>query len=142
MARTNTQPRVEVDSLTAEVMEYQSVKSQVDELSARQKQLRDSIMEVIEILGDPDEDGHIWLELDHEVNGTTRLQRRRRVTTVFNDERAQDILEKEGLLERCTEMVRVVDEDAVMAALYEGLLTDEQVDAMADHKVVWALHLK
>lgn len=142
MARTNTKARTEVDSLTAEVMEYQSVKSQVDTLSSRQKELRDSLMEVIEILGEPDSDGHVWLDLDQDVNGITRLQRRRRVTTTINEERAMEILEAAGLLDRCTKMVPAIDEDAVMAAHWEGLLTEEQIDQMADVKTVWALHLK
>jgi len=35
--------------------------------------------------------------------------------------------------------VIVVDEDALMAALYEGVLTEAEIDEMYPQSVVWAL---
>lgn len=143
MARTNTQAREQVDSLTAEIMEYQSIKAQVEELEKRKKQLRDSLIETVEILGETDpENGNINLALDQEINGTTSLQSRRRVKSDINTDRALDILTDAGLLEECSRWERVVDEDAVVAAEYEGRLTEEQLFEMWDTQVTWALHLK
>jgi len=54
---------------------------------------------------------------------------------------AEDLIEKKGLTDRLYKTVRIVDEDELMAALYEGLLTEEEVDEMFPAKVVWALML-
>jgi predicted RNA-binding protein associated with RNAse of E/G family len=47
-----------------------------------------------------------------------------------------------GLEDSLYKTIRVVDEDALMAALYEEVLTEEEVDEMYPPKVVWALVLK
>ena len=36
-------------------------------------------------------------------------------------------------------MVRVIDEDALMAAHYDGDITEEEIDEMFPVTVVWAL---
>lgn len=131
-----------VDDLTIEIAEYARVKAQVDELSKRQKELRDSLLDAVERLGEEDDQGHIWLEIGDETSGVRAIQRQRRVTPSLNQERAQILLDDLGLTERCTTLVRVVDEDALMAAKWDGLITDEQLDSIIDTKVVWALHLK
>lgn len=130
------------DVLSMEVAEYARIKEEVDALTKRQKELRDSLLSSIEALGEEDDQGHVWLELPNEIGGVRSLQRQRRVTQSLNQERAQDILEALGLTEKCTELVRVVDEDAVMAAKWDGAISEDQIDDMFDVKVVWALHLK
>ena len=138
-AKKRVQP---VDDLTIEVAEYAHIKEQVDTLSKRQKELRDRLLEVVENLGETDDQGHLWMDLPQEISGVRMLQRQRRVTQSINQERAQELLEELGLLDRCTTMVRIVDEDALMAAKWDGEISEEQIDSMIDTKVVWALHLK
>ena len=38
--------------------------------------------------------------------------------------------------------IRVVDEDALMAALYNDELTEDEIDRMYPQKITWALVLK
>lgn len=135
----NRQP---VDQLTAEVMEYQAIKDQVDDLEKRKKSLRDSLMETVKIVGEPDDKGHLWMELGEEVNGVRAVLAERRVSQSLNEERAQEILAERGLLDECTKMVRVVDHDEVMARLYDEQLSEADVDEMFDSTVTWALRLK
>lgn len=130
------------DLLSMEVAEYARIKEEVDALSKRQKELRDSLLESIDMLGEPDAQGHVWLELPAEVGGVRSLQRQRRATPTLNQERAQVLLDDLGLTDECTKLVRVVDEDALMAAKWDGKITEEQLDGVIDVKVVWALHLK
>lgn len=143
MARVAAPREVDpVDDLTMEIAEYARLKEQVDELSKRQKQLRDSLLEAIENLGEADDQGHLWLELPKEIGGVRTLQRQRRVTQSLNQERALDLLSSLGLTDECTTLVRVVDEDSLMAAKWDGKITEDQMDSMIDTKIVWALHLK
>lgn len=144
MARiaNSTRERQPLDDLSAEVLEYSSVKGQVDDLEKRKRTLRDSIIETVKIVGEPDDKGHLWLELDAEVGGISALQAERRVSQTLNEERAQEILAERGLLERCTKTVTVIDHDAVMAALYDDSLAEADIDEMFDNKITWALKVK
>jgi aminoglycoside phosphotransferase family enzyme len=52
---------------------------------------------------------------------------------------AEGIIEQTGLVDTVYKMVRVIDEDALMAQYYEGKLTEEQIDEMFPTTIVWAL---
>lgn len=144
MARVSTKGRSSqpMDDLSREVLEYQSLKQQIDDLDKRAKVLRDSLMESAKILGEPDDKGHVWMELEAEVNGVQAVLAERRVSQSLNEERALAVLEGRGLTERCTEMVLSINQDEVMACRYEDLLTDDDLFEMFDNKVTWALRLK
>ena len=100
---------------------------------------RTTLMGAITELGDEDDKGHVTLELSHQVGGYVALQRQRRVSVSKDEEVIEEILEAKGLKDRCVKMVPQVDEDAVMACLYEGLLTEEDIYAMFPEKVTFAL---
>lgn len=144
MARTSTVKRETspVDQMTLEVAEYKALRDQVDALEKRKRALRDSLMETIKTVGEADPEGNLWLDLDAETAGVSRLQAERRVQRSINEERGLALLDERDLLDRCTVEVRVIDEDALLAARYEDLLTEEDLDSMVDEKVVWALKLK
>lgn len=131
-----------MDQVSAEVLEYQVLKDQIEDLEKRKKVLRDSLMETVQEVGESDDQGHLWLDLDTEVNGVGSVQAERRVSQTLNEDRALALIEKRGLTETCTKLVRVVDEDAVLAAKFEDHFTEEDIDSMFDFKVVWALKLK
>lgn len=144
MARvaTTTREAQPFDSLQAQVKEYKYLKDQIDSLSKRQKEIRDDLMVAVENAGYEDDKGHYWLEFDDEIDGVGALQRMRRVSNPLDEEAAQEILTSLGLWEECTEEVRVVDQDAVMAALWNEKLTPADIDCIYPPKVTWALVLK
>ena len=78
------------------------------------------------------------MQLDEEVDGYRALQRQRRVSQKLDPEAAETLLKAKGLDARCYQLLPVLDEDAVMSCLYEGLLTEEEVDAMFPKSIVWA----
>ena len=144
MARVSNNARsiTPVDSLAAEVAEYQVIKGQVDELEKRKKTLRDSLMEAVKTAGEPDDKGHLWFDLGDEINGVQHILAERRVTQSLTEERAQEILDSKGLLDRCTKTILVVDHDEVMACLYKEEISEADVDSMFTSTVTWALRLK
>jgi len=131
-----------MDQLTAEILEYQSLRDDIEGLEKRKKVLRDSLLDTVQNAGERDEKGHLWLALDSDVNGVSSVQAERRVTQTLNEERAQEILEGLGLSAECTKTITVVDEDAVWAARWDDKLSDSDIEAMFDTKVVTALKLK
>jgi len=129
------------DTVTAQALEYQYLKGQIDILSKRQKDIRDELMVAVESDGFSDDQGHWWLELTG-VDGDFSIQRQRRVSRSLDTDAAEDILTKAGVLEDCYKTVRVIDEDAVMQALYAETLTEADIDAIYPTKVTWALVVK
>lgn len=131
-----------MDDLTVKIRSYKSLKDQIDTLSKEQKALRDALMEAVQADGYTDENGSLWIELDNEIDGVAALKRERRAKRELDEQAAEEILTALGLEDICYKTVRVVDEDAVYAALYADKLTDADIDTMFPEKITWALVLK
>ena len=50
-----------------------------------------------------------------------------------------ELLKEKGLEDRCVKMVPQIDQDAIYAALYEGLLSEDDIYAMFPPRVTYAL---
>jgi hypothetical protein len=127
------------ESLEAQAREYFKVKASMDILESRSKELRESLFGFMEQGGYEDEKGNIQLDFPAPIDGFVRLEKQRRVTRKLNELVADEIIEEAGLADEVYEMKRVINEDALMAAFYEGKITEEQLDEMFPPNVVWAL---
>jgi hypothetical protein len=130
--------RVETNSLMAQVREFIGFKKRIDDLTKQQSVIKAELMEVVEQEGIEDDKGHFWLELPEEVEGYVSLQRQRRATQKINPEVALHLLKARGLADRCIKTIEVVDEDEIMACLYEDLLSEKDMDDMLTRTVTWA----
>jgi hypothetical protein len=140
MARVSeTEPRMEQDELIAQAKEYAYTKKQMEQLEKRQKELREKLFVQIEERGEQDDKGNLILELPDELDEYVALTKQRRVTRKIDEDVAFDIIDEKGLREKLVKIVEVIDEDALMAALYSDELTEEEIDEMYPQTVVWAL---
>jgi len=128
----------EGNPITSKVRKYVSLKSRIDDLGKEQSLLKAELSDLVDNEGTPDEKGHIWYSLPEEVDGYQSLQRQRRVTQKLDEDEANKVLGTKGLHERCYKMVPVLDESEVMACLYEGLLTEEEIDSMFPKSISYA----
>ena len=128
--------------LIARTKKYAFLKSQLDYLEKEQKALREELFAVLDGEGEVDDKGNVMIQLPQEVDGFNSIIKQRRVTRKVDELRAEEIIAAHGLEDTLYKTVRMVDEDALMAALYEEVLTEEEVDEMYPPKVVWALVLK
>ena len=144
MARvSNSEPRMADDNdLVTRVKKYAFLKAQLDYLEKEQKELRPQLFENIELEGEEDDKGNVVLELPHEVEGFRSVIKQRRVSRKIDETRAEEIITEKGMEDTLYKTIRVVDEDALMAALYNDELTEEQIDEMYPQSVTWALVLK
>lgn len=117
---------------------FVSLKSRIDSLSKEQNKIKEELTEYVMENGQEDDRGHIRVDLPEEVDGYTAIQRQRRVSQGLDMDAAILILTKKGLAERCIKSIPTVAEDEVMAALYEGKLTEQDIDAMFPKKITWA----
>ena len=125
-------------TVTGRFEEYSRIKSLVDEFSERQKELRDELMRDLDEVGAEDDKGHFWFYLDRPVNEYVAIQKQRKVTRKLNESFAENLISSRGLVDKCYKMVPGLDEQAIMAAHYEGLLSEEDIDAMFPMSVSYA----
>jgi len=127
------------ESLEAQVREYGKIKTSMEILETRSKELRTKLFEYLDTEGEEDDKGNVQLELPASIDGITRLEKQRRATRKLDEMTAETIIDQTGLAEEVYEMKRVINEDALMAAYYEGKITEEQLDEMFPTSIIWAL---
>lgn len=119
------------------LQQYLSLKEQIDLLSERQSELKKRLNEATEAYGEVDSKGHIVFEF-----GDARLVKQRKVSNPINEEVALQILTEKDLLDECAPKVRKFDQDAIMAAVYKELLTENDIDQMFPPKISYAFIIK
>jgi len=133
---------VDENDLLARTKKYAFLKAQLDFLEKEQKALRAQLFETLDTDGVEDDKGNIIIELPEDVDGISSIVKQRRVARKIDEEKAAEIITAKGLQDSLYKTVVVVDEDALMAALYEDVLTEAEVDEMYPPSVTWALVLK
>lgn len=137
---SKAEPRMtKEDDLATQAREYALAKKQIESLEKRQKELREKLFAHIEENGEQDDKGNLILELPDDIDDFVAITKQRRVTRKIDEDVAFDIIDQKGLREKLVKIVEVVDEDALMAALYNDELTEEEIDEMYPQSVVWAL---
>lgn len=107
--------------------------------AAEEDRDKKELLAAIEAAGQPTDEGHRRIALTEEyvyVNPkgveetVTAILRQRRVSQVLDEEATMALLKKKKLLESCTRTITVLDEDAVLAANYEGKISDAELSAL------------
>ncbi len=144
MARVKgEEPRfADENDLISRTKKYAFLKAQLDYLEKEQKELRALLFENLDEVGQEDDKGNIIIELPEEVEGYSSVVKQRRVSRKIDEALAEDVITRHGLEDTLYKTIRVVDEDALMAALYEDVLTEEEIDEMYPQSITWALVLK
>lgn len=133
-------PRFEnPDDLESQVREYTKLKASIEFMESRQKELREKLFAAFEAEGFEDDKGNLQLPLENEVEGIVRLEKQRRVSRKLNEPKADEILTELGIKDDIFVLKPVLEEDALMAAFYDGKITEEQLDEMYPSTVTWAL---
>lgn len=120
--------------------EYVHLKKNIDDLTARQNVIKKELSEFVDNNGLEDDKGHKWYDMP-EYGGYVGMQRQRRVSQALDEGAAHDLLRDKDLSARCYELRPVLDEEAVMECLSEGLLNEDDVDTMFPKKVTSAFIL-
>jgi uncharacterized protein YebE (UPF0316 family) len=139
MARVKATEAREEDPLIKDAREYSFLKQQIDFLEKQQKEVRERLFATLDEVGELDDKGNVIVELPEEVNGFGAVVKQRRVSRKIDELVADEIITEKGMEEQLYKTIRVVDEDALMAALYNDELTEAEIDLMYPQKIVWAL---
>ena len=125
----------QVESLTSE---FALLKKQSEALDTRMNEIKKSLGEYVELMGEKDTSGHFRLEFENPVGGYKALVRQRRVKRTLDEEAAESILTNAGLKNECYVLVPTLDEQAVFNALNRGLITDSDIEKIYPSKVSYA----
>ena len=128
-----------MDNLVTLVRQYKELKEQATLVSAREKKLKEELAQLLKANGTADTKGSLSLDVDDELSGVSKVIYQKRVSKNLALETAEDLLESKGILERCILMVPTLDEEEIMKAYYEDLLTEQDIDTMFTETVTWAL---
>jgi hypothetical protein len=130
---------IDKDDTLSQAQQYVFYKKQVDYFQQQMKDLREGMFSTIEEKGEKDDKGNIIFEFPQEIEGFASMTKQRRVSRKIDEDVAFEIIDERGLRDKLIKTVEVVDEDALMAALYSDELTEEEIDEMYPQTVVWAL---
>jgi len=135
-------PDPSLEEIRKEVQQYVFLKEEVTAIEARVGTLRKRILAAVEEIGETNEKGSLVLPINDHVSNTANVIKQRRVSKAFDEDKADNLLKEKGLFDSVTKTITVLDQDAVMAAYYDGKLTDEDIESMFPEKVSWALVLE
>jgi hypothetical protein len=123
--------------LKRNVRQYLALKGELEVLTTRQLEIKKRLIEVVE--EEPANDnGHRLLSVEDDIVGGVTLTRQKKVSKNLDMDVAEEILTKKGIKDTCIKMMPVLDEAAIMAAFYDGYLTEEDIDTMFPAKVTYA----
>lgn len=152
-AKRTIKRRAQSDDLAEQVTYYLQNRSLQERASREEGKTKAQLMEILSESGELQEGGHRVIHLDNPLPFTSYkkaepeekkisgIQRKRRVTTSLNEERVMKLLARLKLTEECTTTVTVVDEDAVLAANYNGKISDVQLAGCYDESENFAFYL-
>lgn len=126
------------NELLGKFSEFIHLKKQVEDLTRLRDDLKTELAQIVEAEGEEDDKGHVWLELPEPVEGYIAMQRQKRISQKLDEQAAEELLREKKLYDRCYQMMPVLVEDEVMACLYEGLLSEEEIDTMFPKNITWA----
>jgi hypothetical protein len=129
--------RQHFEQLAREMVLTQEQKKRV---AKRESELKPTLMKMLERHGLPygEEGQHQTVEFAKPIRGIARFVRQRKVLRETDEVKAEAIARRKDLYERLFKPVMMLDEDAVVVAREQGLLTDDEVEEMFPKKIQYA----
>jgi len=126
-----------IEELKKNARQFLALKTEMGMLADRQSELKSRMTQDIDTL-EPDDKGHRVISFDDATMGNIKVTKQRRVSKNLDMNVAEQILTDKGIKNTCIKMVPVLDEAAIMAAFYEGYLTESDIDTMFPAKETFA----
>jgi hypothetical protein len=151
-ATKRTVARQRLLDLQATMKDYLLHRSMRERSDHYESALKKQMMAELELRGAPGEN-KLTLDLDEPLMFTSYkdgkpkekkvvgCERRERTSTSLNEEKAMALSKKKKHEEECTEVVTVVSEDAILAANYQGKITDKELAALYEENTTYAFWL-
>lgn len=121
------------------VKQFVAIKNEEKFLRDRKSEIKAQLEAAIDGEGYEDEKGHRYLDLPSPVAGVARLQRQRRVSKRIDGDQALDLVARKGLdRSRFIQTIEAFDEEAFYSAVFDGDITEDELDELTQTNVSWA----
>lgn len=146
-------PKQTTFDLELQVQDYLQNRSMRERSSGRENNLKGAFMALLEKSGILQSGGHRVLMLNDplpyteykggktKVRSIAGIRRMRRASTSLNPDRTMAFLRKRKLVDACTVQVTEINEDAILAAAFEGKISDEDLKSLYDESETFAFYL-
>ena len=126
------------------VRELIMLREQKASIAKREKDLREAVVPYLEEIGEPTGEmgQHLSYTLDEPIRGVNRVVWQERVTQTVDEDRAEAIARARNVYDDLFIMRPVLNEEAVIVALDDGLISDDDVAAIFPKKSTHALVLE
>lgn len=119
------------------VEEYLNEKNAAEAMTARVNEKKAALMAYVEEHGEADDKGSLFVDIEG-VEGLSALKKERRVGQKLDADKAEKWLRKNGMWEKYSETIEQLDEDAFMAAGYDGSISPRTFDSFMVTSESWA----
>ena len=137
MARIITPDR-DPNVMLDKVRRFMQLRNMSDDMLKQANNLKTELAQWVADTGYEDDRGSRWVDLPAPIEGVVALQWQRKVSQNLDEDVAESLIADLGLESRCYKTVQVLDQEAVLDCVKDGLISDEQVEAMFPNKVSWA----
>jgi hypothetical protein len=139
--------------LELEVQDYLQARSMRERSEYREKKGKEALMETLEKVGEVQDGGHRILMLNDPIpyaeykggkakdRKVAAIRRVRRSSQKLDSERAKKLLMRKGMWAECTITEVVINEDALVAAIFEGRITDKEAATLYEESESFAFYL-
>lgn len=130
-------PEQVMETFNTQAREMILLREQKAKLEARESVLKKALMEALEEYGLPygPEGQHRTISFPVPIRGIARFVRQSKTSTSVDEVRAEAVARMHNIYDRLFKMQPVLDQDAVMVAVMEGLITDEELAEIFPKKV-------
>lgn len=118
---------------------YMQSRRMREEMAAQEGRYKKLVMEQLSEFPDDDDRGHKTYTFPEPIGGVSGLIRQKRVSQAMDEVAAMALIKKLGLEDECLTTIVVVDEDALLAANYEGRIDDDDLKALYTTSESYAL---
>ena len=98
-------------------------------------------MTVLEESGEADDKGNRFYHFPEPVDGVQGVKRERRLSQSLDEDAAMELIEKHNLQNSCLENIVVLNEDGLLAANFDGIISDKEMASLYDEKESFAFIL-
>ncbi|MER5754314.1 hypothetical protein [Streptomyces sp. NPDC002088] len=136
--------RLDTETPVEKVRQFLVLKFQETQVVTRKNHLRDEISAYVDSNGDEDEKGSKFWRLPEpiEVNGQkfTEVKREKRTSVGLDEDAVETLANSKGIRDRVFKEVTttVLDQDELYVLNQEGVISDEELDALFTENVSYA----
>lgn len=134
----NNQSSAGLENLTYNYLKYRSGRESLLKL---ENNLKSELLAVLSEAGEEDDKGNRFYYLGGTIEDIQGVKRERRVSRTLDEDKTLEVIKKYGLENECLETITVINEDAILAANFDGKISDEEMASLYTEKETFALIL-